>query len=97
MLDRLKNSYADPANSQRYRLAALLIVTAFFVVIGIGNALDPPETGSVYEKEDAAGILLVVGQTLPLAIAFRWPMFALIVIILSFNNYLESKLKKKIS
>ncbi len=84
MLDRLKISYADPANAQRYRIAALLIATAAFVVIGIGNALDPPEPGSVYEKEGVAGILLVIGQTLPLAMAFRWPMLALAIIIASF-------------
>ena len=84
VLQRFKDSYADPANSQRYRIAALLIATAAFVVIGIGNALDPPEPGSVYEKEGVAGILLVIGQTLPLAMAFRWPMLALAIIIASF-------------
>ena len=84
MLERVRHSYADPANAQRYRLAALLIGTAAFVVIGIGNALDPPEPGSVYDKEGAAGILLVVGQTLPLAIASRNPMIALAVIMASF-------------
>lgn len=84
MLDRLKNSYAHPANAHRYRIAALLIATAAFVAIGIGNALDPPEPGSVYEKEGVAGILLVIGQTLPLAMAFRWPMLALAIIIASF-------------
>ena len=47
MLDRLKHSYAAPANAQRYRIAALLIATAAFVVIGIGNSLDPPEPGRV--------------------------------------------------
>ena len=84
MLGRVTDGFADPAKAQRYRLAALLIGTAAFVVIGIGNALDPPEPGSVYEKEGAVGILLVVGQTLPLAIAFRYPMIALVVIMASF-------------
>ena len=31
-----------------------------------------------------AGILLVIGQTLPLAMVFRWPMLALAIIIASF-------------
>jgi len=84
MLQRLKNSYADPTKAQRYRFVALLIATAFFVVIGVGNALDPPETGSVYKKEGVVGIVLVVGQTLPLLIAFRWPMIALAVVMGSF-------------
>ena len=84
MLERIRNSFADPANAQRYRLAALLIGTAFFAVNGIGNALEPPEPDSVYKQEGAVGILLVLGQTLPLAIAFRYPMIALVVIMASF-------------
>ena len=84
MLERVRKSYADPALAQRYKLAALLIVTAAFVIIGIGNAVDPPEAGSVYKKEGLAGILLVIGQTLPLAIALRYPMVALAVIMASF-------------
>ena len=84
MLERIRNSFADPANAQRYRLAALLIGTAFFAVNGIGNALEPPEPDSVYKQEGAVGILLVLGQTLPLAIAFRYPMIALVVIIVAF-------------
>ena len=87
MLDRLKNNYADPTKAQRYRIAALLIATAFFVVIGIGNALDPPDPGGLYKKEGAVGILLVIGQTLPIAIAFRYPMFALVVIMASFTAH----------
>ena len=83
MLQRGKSSYTDPANAQRYRIATLLIATAAFVVIGIGNALDPPEPGGVYEKEGAAGILLVIGQTLPL----RWPMLALAIIMASFMGH----------
>ena len=83
MLQRGKSSYTDPANAQRYRIAAPLIATAAFVVIGIGNALDPPEPGGVYEKEGAAGILLVIGQTLPL----RWPMLALAIIMASFMGH----------
>ena len=47
MLERVRKSYADPALAQRYKLAALLIVTAAFVIIGIGNAVDPPEAGTV--------------------------------------------------
>ena len=84
MLERIRNSFADPANAQRYRLTALLIGTAFFAVNGIGNALEPPEPDSVYKQEGAVGILLVLGQTLPLAIAFRYPMIALVVIIVAF-------------
>ena len=84
MLERVRGSYADPAKAQQYGLAALLIATAAFVVIGIGNALDPPEPGTVYKKEGAVGILLVLGQTLPLAIALRYPLTALVVIIASF-------------
>ena len=84
MLERVRDSYADPAKAQQYRLAALLIATAAFVVFGIGDAVDPPEPGSVYKKEGAVGILLVLGQTLPLAIVFRYPMAALVVIIASF-------------
>ena len=84
MLERFRESYADPAKAQQYRLAALMIATAAFVVFGIGNALDPPEPGTVYNKEGAVGILLVLGQTLPLAIAFRYPMIALVVIMASF-------------
>ncbi len=87
MLERVRGSYADPAKVQQYRLAALLIATAAFVVIGIGNALDPPEPGTVYEKEGAVGILLVLGQTLPLAIALRYPLIALVVIIASFMTH----------
>ena len=68
-------------------LAALLIATAAFVVIGIGNAMDPPEPGSVYQKEGAVGMLLVLGSTLPLAIAFRYPMIALVVIMASFTAH----------
>ena len=83
MLQRGKSSYTDPANAQRYRIATLLISTAAFVVIGIGNALDPPEPGGVFEKEGAAGILLVIGQTLPL----RWPMLALAIIMASFMGH----------
>ena len=83
MLERVRESYSDPAKAEHYRLAALLIATAVFVVIGIGSALDPPEPGSVYKKEGALGILLVLGQTLPLAIAFRYPMIALVVIMAS--------------
>ena len=83
MLQRGKSSYTDPASAQRYGIAAPLIATAAFVVIGIGNALDPPEPGGVYEKEGAAGILLVIGQTLPL----RWPMLALAIIMASFMGH----------
>ena len=54
------------------------------MTLGIGNAVDAPEPGSAYEKEGAVGILLVLGQTLPLAIAFRYPMVALAVIMASF-------------
>ena len=85
MFQRLRHSSSDPANAQRYSLAALLIATAAFVFIGVANAVDAPEPGSVYEKEDAFGILLVIGQTLPLALAFRYPMAALIVIMVSFT------------
>ena len=83
MLERVKDSYTDPANAQWYRLAPLLIGTAAFVPFGIANAVDPPEPGSVYKKEGAVGILLVLGQTLPLAIAFRDPMIALVLITAS--------------
>ena len=54
------------------------------MIIGVGNALDPPEVGSVYKKEDALGMVLVVGQTLPLLIAFRFSVVALIVAMASF-------------
>ena len=37
----------------------------------------------MYEKEGAAGILLVIGQTLPL----RWPMLALAIIMASFMGH----------
>ena len=87
MLERVRDSYADPAKAQRYRLAALLIGTAAFVAFGVANALDPPEPGSVYKKEGAVGILLVLGSTLPLAIAFRYPMIALVVIMASFTAH----------
>ena len=87
MLERVRNSYADPAKAQQYRLAALLVATAAFVAFGIANAVDPPEPGSVYKKEGAVGILLVLGSTLPLAIAFRYPMIALLVIIASFTAH----------
>ena len=85
MLERLTHSYSEPANAQRYNLAALLIATAAFAFIGGANAVDAPEPGSVYEKEDAFGILLVIGQTLPLALALRFPMAALFVIMGSFT------------
>ena len=85
MLERLTHSYSEPANAQRYNLAALLIATAAFAFIGVANAVDASEPGSVYEKEDAFGILLVIGQTLPLALALRFPMAALIVIMGSFT------------
>jgi len=49
--------------------------------------LDPPEAGSGFEKEGAVGILLVVGQTLPLAIAFRWPLVSLLVIMVSIMTH----------
>ena len=84
---RVRDSYADPAKAQRYRLAALLIGTAGFVAFGIANAVDPPEPGSVYKKEGAVGILLVIGQTLPLAIASRYPTIALVVILASFTAH----------
>ena len=87
MLERVRDSYTDPAKAQQYRLAALLIATAALVVFGIANAVDPPEPGRVYKKEGAVGILLVLGQTLPLAIAFRYPMIALVVIIASFTAH----------
>ena len=87
MLQRVKSSYTDPANAHRYRFAALLIATAAFVVIGIGNVLNPPEPGGVYEKEGAAGILLVIGQTLPPAMALRWPMLVLAIIMASFMGH----------
>ncbi len=87
MLQRVRDSYADPVKAQRYRHAALLIATAAFVVIGIGNAVDPPEPGSVYEKEGLIGMLLVVGSTLPLGIAFRYPIIALVVIMASFTAH----------
>ena len=85
MFERLRASYEDPANAQRYGLAALLFATAAFVFIGVANAVDAPEADSVYKKEDAFGMLLVVGQTLPLAVALRYPMAALTVIMVSFT------------
>ena len=87
MLERVGNSFADPDKARRYRLAALLIGTAAFVAFGIGNAVDPPEPGSVYKKEGAVGILLVLGSTPPLAIALRYPMIALVVIMASFTAH----------
>lgn len=60
------------------------MATAAFVFVGVGNALDAPEPGSVYEKENALGIVLVIGQTLPLLIAFRLPVIALTVVMVSF-------------
>ncbi len=87
MLERVRHSYADPAKARQYRLAALLVATAAFVAFGIANAVDPPEPGSVYKKEGTVGILLVLGQTLPLAIAFRYPMIALVVILASFTAH----------
>ena len=87
MIERLGNSYKDPANAERYKLAALLVVTFLAVVFGVDNALDSPVVGSVYEKEGAVGILLVIGQTLPIAIAFRYPMAALVIIMASFTAH----------
>lgn len=85
MIERFKRSYADPVKAERYRFALLMLGTAFCVVIGVGNAIDAPEAGSVYEEEDALGILLVIGQTLPLAIVFRYPLAALAVIMVSLS------------
>ena len=85
MLERLTHSYRDPANAQRYRLAALIFATAAFVFIGVVNAVDPPEPDSVYEKEDAIGILLVVLTTLPIMIVFRNPMAVLVMIMVAFT------------
>ena len=87
MLERVRDSFADPAKAQRYRITALLIATAVFGVIGVADALVPLEPGTVYQKVGAVGFLLVLGQTLPLAIAFRYPMLALVVIIGSFSAY----------
>ncbi len=84
MFERLIDSYSDPVKGRRYNLAALLIATAAFVFIGVANALDAPEPDSVYAKENALGIILVIAQTLPLAIALRYPMPALVVIMGSF-------------
>ena len=77
----------DPANAQRYRIAALLIGTAALAAMGVGDAVEPPEPDSVYEKEGVVGIVLVLAQTLPLAIAFRYPMIALVVILASFTAH----------
>ena len=40
--------------------------------------------GSGQQEEDALGILLVLGQTLPLVLMFRWPMLSFLLIITSF-------------
>ena len=87
MMERIHASYRDPANARRYSLAALLIATTAFLFIGIANALDAPEPGSVYQKEDALGILLVIGQSLPLVFALRYPMATLIAITGSFIGH----------
>ena len=47
----------------------------------------PAGTRRVYEKEGAAGILLVIGQTLPPAMALRWPMLALAIVMASFIGH----------
>ena len=39
MLQHVRDSYADPAKAQRYRLAALLIATDAFVVFGVASAV----------------------------------------------------------
>ena len=85
MLQRLNNSYQGLTKARRFRFALLLIATAASVFVGIGNALDPPEPDSVYAKENAFGILLVIFQTLPLLITFRYPMVALVIIMVSFT------------
>ena len=87
MLDRIQNSYSDPDKARLYKFVALFLATAAFVFIGVGNALDAPEPGSVYEKENALGMVLVIGQTLPLAIAFRFPVIALTVAMVSFQRF----------
>lgn len=60
MIGRLRYRHRTPAVARRYQIAALLIGTAAAVIIGVGNALDAPEAGSGFEKEDPFGVLLVV-------------------------------------
>ncbi|MBT3943374.1 MAG: hypothetical protein HOF43_11730 [Chloroflexi bacterium] len=84
MIKRINQSFKSPTTSQRYKTAALFIGTAAAVAIGVANALSPPELGSEYEKDNAFGVFLVVAQTLPLILAFRYPLVGLSLIMGSF-------------
>ena len=84
MFQRAIDSYSNPVKARQYRLAALIVATTAFTVIAVGNAIDPPVPGSGQQEEDALGILLVLGESLPLVLVFRWPMLSLVLIITPF-------------
>jgi len=84
MIERIRNSYRNPVLARRYKIAALMLGTVAAVAMGVANAVDASNINAGYEKDGPLGIFLVVMQTLPLAIAFRYPMVALSIIMVAF-------------
>ena len=69
----------------RDKYAALILATVLFTILVIGNAIDPPESGSIYKQEDALGYFFAIAQALPLLFVLRWPIPAFTTIMASFT------------